>query len=177
MKIIFLDIDGVLNYYKTFLKQKLMWQLFQQEELELDPVMVERLATIIQATNAKIVLSSTWKLSLKNENGKIIPKDEIGKSLIESLKQAGIEIYDITPIDRKRHRGREIKAWLLAHPEVENFIILEDEPSTLTNVKQYAIITDYWNTSMPGLCDIHVKEAIERLNELKKQPKTYQKRK
>lgn len=56
MKIIFLDVDGVLNHSESVgWKTELLWVL--------DDACLEQLRRIIGATKATIVLSSTWRLS------------------------------------------------------------------------------------------------------------------
>jgi len=61
MKLIFLDFDGVLNsnkYFKSLKRKKIPHEKILNS---LSPEMVERLNKIIEATNAKIVISSTWR--------------------------------------------------------------------------------------------------------------------
>lgn len=38
-----------------------------------------------------------------------------------------IEIVGITPRSKSGHRGREIKGWLDIHPEVDGFLIFDDD--------------------------------------------------
>ena len=70
IKILFLDVDGVLNSFKT---------------LELDDVdkeLVLRLGNIIQTTGCKIVLSTTWRLDAES-------KEKLFKAMRE---KAGIPV-------------------------------------------------------------------------------------
>ena len=64
MKIIFLDIDGVLNsedwYRKRHEEVPQHEQSAQYPFYELDPELVSNLNLIIQKTEAKVVVSSTW---------------------------------------------------------------------------------------------------------------------
>ena len=56
MKVIFLDIDGVLNseeYYESFPDGEFIPPI--------DPVCVERLKRIVDRTGAKLILSSSWR--------------------------------------------------------------------------------------------------------------------
>lgn len=57
MKILFLDIDGVLNSYQ-FYENKSNQELVDNP---FDTACVRHLKTIIDATDAKIVLTSTWR--------------------------------------------------------------------------------------------------------------------
>ena len=113
MKILFLDVDGVLNN-KTVLSEKGLFGICDN--------MLELLSQIIKETNAKIVLSSTWRL---------YPK------AIEELKfkfhPMKLEIFDQTiEIKPKKlsllvERKEEINEWLERN-EVDNFAILDDDP-------------------------------------------------
>ena len=63
MKIIFLDIDGVLNsktYYKTVDRTKKDWNRF-------NPLAVEMIRRLIEEFDASIVISSTWRYGLVKE--------------------------------------------------------------------------------------------------------------
>ena len=56
IKILFLDVDGVLNTIDDCVKN-----------VQLNKQLMGRLKTIIQKTNCKIVLSSDWRLTKKNK--------------------------------------------------------------------------------------------------------------
>ena len=114
MKIIFLDIDGVLNNHNT-LGESLNWE----------PDLVEILNRVIKETKAKIVLSSTWRWIERYRN--IIKND---------MK---IDFIDVTP-KLWEERGHEIQAWLDENP-VENFIILDDD-SDMVHLMPHLLQTD-----------------------------------
>lgn len=111
MKVIFLDIDGVLNSDEYFDKiEKLNIQGIQSE---IDVEKIKLLKRALDETGAKVVLSSSWRYTRKAQN------------LKELL--ANFEIYtESTPYIHGK-RGLEIKQWLLDNPEVEDFVILDDE--------------------------------------------------
>ena len=73
---------------------------------------------ITTLTDAKIVVSSTWRLQGL-------------KAVRENLKLWGAtgEVIDITPrlISDSGTRGQEIKQWLIEHPAVNCFVILDDD--------------------------------------------------
>ena len=109
MKVIFLDIDGVLNSddYIDIAKNS------QGIERHIDIDKVKLLKKAIDETGAKTVLTSSWRNS-----------KDIGP-LRELL--AKYEIYfDVTPFINWE-RGLEIKQWLLEHNRGEDYIILDDE--------------------------------------------------
>ena len=95
MKVIFLDIDGVLNTSQTFIKRKHIWETTGIWTLEIDEFRVEYLKRIIDRTGAEVVLSSTWKKDFENIDGKIVPIHEKGVALQNVLRKYGIELYDI----------------------------------------------------------------------------------
>lgn len=109
MKILFLDIDGVLNS-----------QQFLQEGgycgLILDPSRMILLKEILDATNAKIVLTSSWREHWE---------DPIGTYLRKEFGKYDMEIYDRTPILRLS-REVEIRTWLASQEDIETFVVLDD---------------------------------------------------
>ena len=63
MKIIFLDIDGVMNsevYHKNLNTKKKGWRRF-------DPEAVKMVTKLVEEFDAKIVISSLWRFAVKKE--------------------------------------------------------------------------------------------------------------
>lgn len=123
VKVIFLDIDGVLNNSKhltelmELLGRKQYFSIINQiHETPFDYRSCKLLQELIKETEAEIVLSSTWRL---NDNG------------IEIIEQyAGISIRDTTPV-LNTIRGEEIKQYLDNHQEITEYIILDDDTDML----------------------------------------------
>lgn len=140
MKVVFLDIDGVLNDAVSMGSS--MDDTPTKEHLDC-------LKAILDATGAKVVLSSTWRLfpSLKN-----IVKN--------CLRNIGSDIYDITK-ELPKGRGAEIKEWLSRHEEVCQFVILDDDIDDIAQYFQENIVK---TTFYRGLLPEHVKFAINILN-------------
>ena len=111
MKVIFLDIDGVLNCESTSNPRKLPYVV--------DRKLLKRLKTILDSTRAKVVLSSTWRY------------DPAG---LFSAKRYGIPFIDVTPDMPKQPRCREILAWLKKHPNVDRFVVIDDEDDELDSL-------------------------------------------
>ena len=109
MKVIFLDIDGVLNTRKTIER----WRGL----IGIDATLARRFAQLQQATGASVVLSSTWRLE---RNWKATMR-----------KNSVVGVIDRTPDLPGRSRGEEIGAWLTAHPEVGVYVILDDQSDML----------------------------------------------
>jgi hypothetical protein len=108
MKVIFLDIDGVLNCKKTPNPRKLPYIV--------DPVLLARFTRLVESTGAKVVLSSTWRY------------DPAG---LFSAKHWGIPFIDITPDMPHVPRCKEILGWLEKHPDVSRFAVIDDEDDGL----------------------------------------------
>jgi len=122
MKVIFLDIDGVLNLYCESRDE--YGCCFHQH-------LVDNLKRLIDQTGVKIVISSTWRLS-----GLVIMKE-----MWEKRNLPG-EVIGITPNFMTHYkttlcRGKEIDAYLEEHSEITNYVILDDdndmEPHQLKN--------------------------------------------
>jgi hypothetical protein len=122
MKIIFLDIDGVLNVIPERFDN--FGGCFHEN-------FVENLRNIIEKTDAKIVVSSSWRLSgLK-----------IMQEMWKDRKLPG-DVIDVTPdlyygedamgnrIGRDMCRGDEIQHWLDRH-DIESYVILDDDTDFL----------------------------------------------
>ena len=122
MKIIFLDVDGVLNTSNNILKEYKNDNDTTSSRIHLDRDCVNNLKEIVDRTNAQLVLSSSWRKSgfysttLKN--------------LEYQLNSNGMILLDCTPILWDATRGTEIKEWLKSKSKIykiESYVILDDE--------------------------------------------------
>ena len=111
MKVIFLDVDGVLNSDEYFDKIKNVNICGIESEIDVEKIKLLKKA--VDETGANVVLSSSWRYTRN------------AQYLKELLLRYGINA-DSTPFIQNE-RGLEIKQWLLEHPEVEKFVILDDE--------------------------------------------------
>lgn len=153
MKVIFLDIDGVLNEDITPSRTKSRVIFIDEEKLL-------RLKRIVDATGAEIVLSSTWRYDRDDAryNGDFL-------ELQTAFHEVGLDFYSYTPVDAIGiRRGMEIKAWLGLHPEVKRYIILDDE---LFDFEERGLLPRLIKTEFRdgGLTEAHVQEAINLLSE------------
>ena len=87
-KIIFLDVDGVLNSAK-FDREK------PKEAGNIDESRLTLLKTLVDKTGAHIVLSSTWRTHLGQGSETM---DAEGKALCELLAGYGLALWDATPV-------------------------------------------------------------------------------
>jgi HAD domain in Swiss Army Knife RNA repair proteins len=111
MKIIFLDIDGVLNCRRTPNPRKLPYIV--------DRVLLQRLQRLLELTDAKPVLTSTWR------------HDPAG---IFSAEYWGVPFIDVVPDLPACPRGDEIRKWLAEHPQVMRFAVIDDDDDELDDL-------------------------------------------
>ena len=71
MKVIFLDIDGVLITDETYRRKYNRHGILGMYELMMDDYRIEYLKRIIDQTGAKVVLSSSYKYFFEEQDGKI----------------------------------------------------------------------------------------------------------
>ena len=120
-KIIFLDVDGVLNCSST--KDRCMGYIGIEDKK------VSYLKQIVDTTKASIVLVSTWKYYWHKEKEMKWKQDEMANYLDDKLSEVGLYIWDKTKEVQKR--GKEIKNFIdelnARNIEVEKFVILDDE--------------------------------------------------
>ena len=114
MKVIFLDLDGVLNCEQTFLdyiykkENNLPLSMYYQIQekgkngffLPIDERKVQILAEIVKLTDAKIVLSSSHRADWKNGKEKL--QFSKSKALLYLFEKYSIDVIGITPYINNR---------------------------------------------------------------------------
>ncbi len=129
-KIIFLDVDGVLNSNVLWDEHKRLYELtgnqrkFPEDDIDHDACVLLKL--IVSKTNAKVVISSTWRFNYYD-------------FLVQHLKK-----YDIDVIGKTGRgcsecvRGNAILTWLKDNKELvgdywvyKNYVILDDDSDML----------------------------------------------
>lgn len=137
MKVLFLDIDGVVNKQESFDRTK------NPGPYPVDSYCAFLVGRIQIHTDCSVVLSSSWRHS---------------KEGIEKVKESIVQIIDITP-DMSGIRGDEVKAWLDKHPEVTKYAILDDDSDFYPEQPLFK------TTFKEGLTDEIAQKVIEYLNE------------
>lgn len=150
MKVIFLDFDGVLNSAKYLLGHG-------DCGVAIDPARMALLKQIVDATDAKIVLSTSWREHWSKD---LIHCDSTGMLINRIFSKYGLHIFDKTPELHER-RETEIKSWLDTHPEVENFVVLDDSLLSAGYLNGHFIKTSNY---FDGLDETDVQKAIDILN-------------
>ena len=154
MKVIFLDIDGVLNSHQ-YLSQVALGEADIYDEL--DPEKFKLLQMIVEQIGASIVLSSSWRESFEAMK----PLESVARNLLTALKEHGLTIYDMTPI-LTGQRDEEIRQWLSCHVEVDGFVILDDEHFDWKELEAHWVKTSYYM----GLTEENAQEALRILQQL-----------
>lgn len=141
-KVLFLDIDGVLNNIASM-----------AEGVEIVPEKVLLIRDVIEATGARIVISSTWRMGLSKD------------TLAMILGFAGMRrhyIIDVTPELPNKTRGHEIDQWLVRNPEYQMYAIIDDDSDMLDSQKPYFVQT----SAMAGITTLERQKLIDILKEL-----------
>lgn len=135
MKVIFLDVDGVLNSEKDLLSTDGDSEIFDRP--------LELLKRLVDSTKANIIISSSWRIGCAKSGKKSYYEEELFKILEKRLSDYQMKIFDITPVINKPNikRGDEIREWLRnTKYRIESFVILDDENDmcefTSTNLVQ-----------------------------------------
>lgn len=124
MKILFLDIDGVVNCKTTNQRHRGF--------IGIDPYLAFLIGKIVLDTECKVVLSSSWR---KSPDG------------IEEVQSQVTQIFDTTGVCCSGIRGVEIYNWLQKHKEVTKYAILDDEGDMLLWQKDNFFQTS-WETGI-----------------------------
>lgn len=166
MQIIFLDIDGVLNNYESCKKRKEYFDRYNIISSSIDEGAIRRLAKITNITRAKIVLTS-WRRGDFADGVDNVKRDE-SKNLVKLFNKYHIEIIGVTRFipkseDEPSWRELEINHFLDIHPEIDTFVIIDDESLQLCSLQEFLVKTE----TLVGLQDEHVEKAIEILTSKK----------
>ena len=147
MNVLFLDVDGVLNSHEFALSGK--WGSRANEQI--DQKLMDRLIRIIDTLpDLEFVLSSTWRILPENEGEYALRQHGFKKSFVGHTPR--LRDFDAS-------RGDEIQAWLDEHPEVEKFVILDDD-SDMKHLMDHLVQT----VNGVGLQDEQVEEIIKRMS-------------
>ena len=149
MNIIFLDVDGVINSRN---KLKEVYEKTGKPHSHYNYPFDERclllLKEIVEETNSYIVVTSTWR---EDEKGRTKLLSVLDEYELASRVIGYTEILNTV-------RGIEIQEYLRIHPEISNFIILDDD-TTKTELDEFLIKTN----NQTGLTYIEKDIAIKRL--------------
>lgn len=141
MKVLFLDIDGVLNN-APLLERLRHWDVFEPES-------IKQLNRVLETTGAMIVISSSWRYA------------NTPAMLNDRLMLAGVipnRVHGETPKTRYE-RGQEIALWLSDHPEVTEWAAVDDD-TLMDPLPSARVVETSWEE---GLRRVHADRLIEIL--------------
>lgn len=121
MKVIFLDIDGVLLPIPPGVRPCALQS--RNATVSFDTPCTHHLAALTAQTGAKLVLTSNWRYI--HTQADIAARENLDRQLAAFQ----LSLWDETPVCPQKsslYRWDEISAWLRLHPETESFCILDD---------------------------------------------------
>lgn len=121
MKVIFLDIDGVLCTPLSFRLNQLLRLPIDRQRF--DPLALFYLRRLVRRSGARIVLSSSWRDGLTTDDPFC---RAIMDNLFAQLEANGTPISDATPLLSTGDKGGEIALWLERNSPCRQYVILDD---------------------------------------------------
>jgi len=111
VRVLFLDVDGVLNRTGFQPDESLGLRSW------IEPELAERLCDVLRATRAQVVMSSDWRLERELD------------ALRDELRAAGIDaaLIGATPELAGQPRWREIEAWMVEHQVDREAVVIVDD--------------------------------------------------
>lgn len=146
MKVLFLDIDGVLN------RLGMVYPSVVSKPIDSD--LASRLNRILLLTDARVVISSTWRHLIHNGHYDLY-------GFAHMLKTHGIhaDVIGITGPSNGEGRGKQIRNWLRENLTIKDYVVLDDDDTEMSwHGERYIRVN-----STTGLTDANVAEAIKIL--------------
>lgn len=150
MKVLFVDIDGVLVNWLSLVEGPEIAHSYS----------VDALNWLTRETGAQIVVSSAWRLR--------------GLEYIQQLFQrwkVEAPVLDITPTMERQAgnpeiligpgRGAEIARWLKAHPDVTSYVILDDDRGELHSLQIPYLVQTRFEEGLTMLKSREAKSNLE----------------
>lgn len=140
MKIVFLDIDGVVNTESDLSRGILI-----------NSELVLRIDKLCRDNNSKIVISSSWRNSYTLDNLRML------------FKVCGMFTSYSTIIDKTScniTRGEEIKKWLDSRGDIDGYVIIDDYDDFYDFQKPFWVQTSF----KLGFSEDKFKEACDVLS-------------
>lgn len=113
MKVVFLDVDGVLNGHE--------W-IHRREGARINPEPARNVHLLLKYTKAKVVISSTWR-SWVNRGS----MTAVGFSNMLETHGINADVIDVLPRGHVEERATQILAWVAEH-KPSKYVVLDDLP-------------------------------------------------
>ena len=133
-KYIFLDIDGVMNNEFDILeKMNDDTKQYTRDDIHFCDEAWDRLATLCKKTNAKVILSSSWRHGLiKDERGRIVAANQDNRlaiRLLDYFTAYKIPLVGLTGFGHSGCRGLQILDYVAENFNgmTDEWVVLDDE--------------------------------------------------
>lgn len=143
MKVIFLDIDGVMVTEKSV-------RGYHDTERFL-PSAVENLDDIVRRTGAKIVITNTWRIGNDVSNiQRIFKRNGMRNSRSIIGTTARLSDYNVA-------KSKEINKWISDSKDIDGYVVIDDTPINDLAANQVLV------NSVDGIAAINVNDVVRRL--------------
>lgn len=152
MKVIFLDVDGVLNHSECQEWENGHWNV-------IDNKCVGRIKDICRRTGAKIVVSSTWRLSQEGMSTLLQKFGELIIGVTGYLQHSNGKL-------KEAPRHEEIQEWILRHSTIVpfDFVVIDDDTDAEIKGLDRYIQTGF---ESGGLTQEKAEKVVKILGEIK----------
>ena len=162
---IFLDIDGVMNNRIDWMRKvDNKSENFEDHRMFCDEAW-QMLSDVCKEIDAKVILSSSWRLSLKKDGDVIVPvnpKCYLSNRLLNYFDKYNIKLNGLTT-NYYDYRGKQIQEYVKKYfGEYDKYIVLDDEVCDINGyVPREQIIKTEFET---GLLPEHCEKIIQYFN-------------
>lgn len=175
-KLIFLDVDGVLNNNATFKKaMKLeaksgpwglpIWPDTEEayHKAQIEDRFVALVNELAERTGAKVVISSTWRLLFYEQLLKWLPEKGLKAPIIGRTPKVNARDFELEPW--KTERGLEIEFWCrenIPEDQLPNLrLVILDDDSDMGRLMRWLVRT----SERSGIEQRHVEKAVRVLTQ------------
>ena len=161
-RVIFLDIDGVLN--SKFWDNSHSHEISEGKLVDLDKVKL--FADLVKRTDSKVILHSGWRMWFDED---MKPLRHEAEFLVTALKNEGVHILGVTPdltTEEMRRtkkfslvKAQEILTWLKDNSSFTKWIVIDDLDLHNDEIRSHQIQTD----AEFGLLEEDVENAVKML--------------
>lgn len=173
-KLIFLDVDGVLNCDATFAREPSEHtknlpkncpeeeRLFARMKDMLEPEMVERFNSLVERSGAEVVVSSSWRLHFESFERLRFFFEAIGGIVPGKIIAMTPRVYPGMRFSESPLRGKQIQAYLDENHNGEDDlrIVILDDNDEMAHLRPRFVRTN----ERFGLTETDVQEALKILN-------------
>lgn len=188
MKVLFLDNDGVICLSNNWGGRAKKWAKYRSENPnssndkkdapvdvrfdDFDEKAIKVLNSILEETGAEIVVSSDWRFHANLEElGDYYESQGIIKrpiAITSRTEDVNPELWKVLRFraDLELERSIEILDWLEKHPEVTNWVAVDDLDMSVDFLSKHFMHKDSENDEKPGLTNfVHTPRSNEGIKQ------------